>query len=87
MKWVLAGVTVIALIIIFSVNYSGEDCASLARSKYSGDNRFVETTYSQGDFVKGIVGEYVGGVERTAGHWECSTESGDPEITFYSRAN
>lgn len=64
-----------------------ESAASLCRSHVSnllgGGAKFTEVTYSQGDFVHGQIGEYRGGVAHLVAHWECSTESGEPEITFY----
>lgn len=63
-----------------------EQCESLIDEQYvpSDSARFSDVTYVEGDFVKGTVGEYVSGDARTVAHWECTTESGDPEITFYS---
>lgn len=61
-------------------------CRQLASDRYGGDNRFTEVTFTDGDFVKGRIGSYVGGSERTHAYWECSTANGRPEITFYSQA-
>ncbi|GAA1992941.1 hypothetical protein GCM10009718_33330 [Isoptericola halotolerans] len=66
---------------------AGSQCRSLASSTYGGDNRFTEVTFTDGDFIKGTIGQIVGGEERPYAHWECSMESGEPEITFYSPAN
>lgn len=80
---------VLGAAILLSATGCGDNtpsCSSLARSTYSGDNRFVDVTFTKDHFVKGIVGDYVHGDKRTVGHWECSTESGEPVITFYSPA-
>ena len=65
------------------------ECRQLASDRYGAgvrDNRFTEVTFTDGDFIKGRVGAYVNGGERIVGHWECTTESGSAEITFYSPA-
>ena len=62
-------------------------CRTLASDTHgSGDTQFTEVTFVRDTFVKGTIGAYVNGDERTVGHWECSTESGEPVITFYSPA-
>lgn len=86
-KWMLGIVAFIALIFVASfVFYPGEDCSSLAREKYSGDAKFIDTHMANGDRVNGTVQQYFNGGERTVAYWECSTESGEPEITFYHPA-
>lgn len=81
----------IAVVVAVSVTACFSDdaasqCRELVRDHYGGDTRFVETTFTDGDFFKGIVGQYSGGDSSVVGHWECTVESGDPEITFYSPA-
>lgn len=85
----IIGLAVLAVVIscaLFSGESASSACRDLVSHTHGGDNRFVDITFTDGDFIKGRIGEYVGGSERTAGHWECSTESGDARITFYSPA-
>lgn len=69
----------------FETRTPTSECRQLAGREHGGGNRFVDVTSVEGDFVKGRILFYVGPDERTLGHWECSTESGQAEITSYSR--
>lgn len=60
-------------------------CRQFASQEHGGGNRFVDVMFAEGDSVKGRILFYVGPDERTLGYWECSTESGQAEITSYSR--
>lgn len=81
---VFVGVVVLAW--IFTGGSSPTDkCRSLVKDEIAtGHATFTEVTYAKDDFVKGYVGAYKSGGEDVVSHWECSTESGDPEITFQS---
>lgn len=61
-------------------------CRDLVVDRYGGDSKFVEVTFTDSDLIKGTVGQYLGGEESLYGHWECSVEDGDAEITFFSRS-
>jgi len=82
--WLIALVLIAAVVgAPFACSSSGGGgCAAEARSRWSGDNRFVEVTFTRGDFVKGVVKEINGGVESVVRHWECE----DGQITFSSLA-
>src|SRR5690625_1523840 len=62
---------------------ASSQCKDLVRKKIAtGHANFTEVTFVKDDFVKGRVGAYKSGGEETVSHWECSVESGEPEITF-----
>lgn len=88
-KVLIVGVALLGLAFscgLFSGESASSACRDLVSRTHGGDNRFVDITFTDGDFIKGRIGAYVSGEERTVGHWECSTESGDAQITFYSPA-
>lgn len=93
--WIGGGalIAVIAVGVVgCTVAYSGEapasQCTDLVRDVHldPGAAQFVDVTFTDGDYVKGTIGQIRGDDEWTAGHWECSVTSGEAEITFYSPA-
>lgn len=84
----LSTVIIGSILVTLAVSCSSEKtCTDLVREKYSRDNKFVEQTFSDGDFFKGIVGQYTSGSESIFAHWECSIENGEPKITFFELAS
>lgn len=90
---IVAAVSLAGMVACTASLYGGSDsspaseCRSLASDTHgSGHAQFTEVTFVRDTFVKGTIGAYVNGDERTVGHWECSTETGEPVITFYSPA-
>jgi hypothetical protein len=82
----LVTVGVVACTVAYSSSSSADQCRDLVREAHGGDSRFVEVTFTDGDFVKGSVGQYAGGDETVYAYWECTVEAGEPEITFFQRA-
>lgn len=60
-------------------------CRDLVVDRYGGDNRFVEVTFTDGDLIKGTIGQYLDGDESRYGHWECTVTDGQAEIAFFSQ--
>lgn len=82
----MAALTVLALASACGGD-SASECRRLASDTYGrGETQFTEVTFTDGDFIKGRIGAYVDGDELTVGYWECSTETGEAAITFYSPA-
>lgn len=61
-------------------------CRALVVDRYGGDNRFVEVTFTDGDLIKGTIGQYLDGDESRYGHWECTVTDGQAEIAFFSQS-
>ena len=79
---------IVAGIVACTSSLSGSavsQCRDLVVDRYGGDNRFVEVTFTDGDFIKGTISQYLDGDESRYGHWECTVTDGEAEIAFVSQ--
>jgi len=89
-KIAVTGITAALVIPLAACGSSSpsSQCKELVSDTYARDDtKYTEITFTDGDFIKGVIGQYVGGEDRRIAHWECDANGGEPEITFYSPAD
>lgn len=86
MKRGIAAIAALGVAVIASGCSGTQSCADYVRETRSGDSRYVEQTFSDGNFHKGIVGQIINGEDSVYAYWECSLSDSGPEITMYEIA-